>query len=86
MDGGNYWVRLRGGRYTRRGVLHAGALGVAGLAGVTLLGCAGNPRTASRSVSGKSGASQTPQTGGIFNVAVNSNIAVLDPQGRRRIQ
>ncbi len=77
MDERSYW---RQRRYTRRGVLRAGALTAAGLAGMSMLGCASN-NTTGGAPKGGGGAAQQPQAGGTLNAYNNFNVGIFDPQG-----
>jgi peptide/nickel transport system substrate-binding protein len=78
MGDQSYWQRWSARRYTRRGLLRAGALGAAGLAGWTLLGCASAQQAPSPA---SSGAAQQARIGGTFNAYNNVNVGIFDPQG-----
>jgi peptide/nickel transport system substrate-binding protein len=79
MNEQGYWQRRR---YTRRGVLRAGALGTAGLAGLAMLGCSSKQPAGGASTSSAGGtAAQRPQAGGTLNAYNNFNVGIFDPQG-----
>jgi peptide/nickel transport system substrate-binding protein len=75
----NYWQNLSLKRHSRRALLRNAAIGVAGVAGASLLACKSTPPQASSGTSG-AGAGQ-PRSGGTYNGYVAANLSGLDPMG-----
>ncbi|HTE87282.1 MAG TPA: ABC transporter substrate-binding protein [Dehalococcoidia bacterium] len=75
----NYWQRAVPRRYTRRSLLRGTAIGLAGVAGASLLACrsTNTPLTAPGGAAGS--ATGQPQSGDVFNNYVAANLSGLDP-------
>jgi peptide/nickel transport system substrate-binding protein len=81
QDGGNYWQRQMRGRYSRRSVLRATALGAAAMSTSALLACGTKSGAPSQSTTKGSTAGGSPQSGGTYNTYNNVNLGIIDPQG-----